>query len=154
MLVELLAQRGWGTSAGGVAGGAEDAPEAQDARGDAGDSTGGAHRHDCPPTEGAPGGRHDQSTGAPPAQSPCTCDGATPAACRICPVCQLIAFVQQVNPDAIERVADVVALAATALRDLATAQRDRRAGEAARDAQTTQGPAETEHGDEAGGAPR
>jgi hypothetical protein len=40
-------------------------------------------------------------------------------------VCQLISFVQQVNPDTIERVADFVGLAATALRDLATAQRER-----------------------------
>jgi hypothetical protein len=45
----------------------------------------------------------------------------------VCPVCQLIAFVQQVNPDTIEKVADFVGFAATALRDLATAQRERRA---------------------------
>ncbi|WP_256792083.1 hypothetical protein [Terrabacter sp. Ter38] len=57
----------------------------------------------------------------------CTCGGTTPAACRACPVCQLIAFVQQVNPDTIEKVADFVGFAATALRDLATAQRERHA---------------------------
>ena len=57
----------------------------------------------------------------------CTCGGTTPAACRVCPVCQLIAFVQQVNPDTIDKVADFVGFAATALRDLATAQRERRA---------------------------
>jgi hypothetical protein len=45
----------------------------------------------------------------------------------VCPVCQLIAFVQQVDPDTIEKVADFVGFAATALRDLATAQRERRA---------------------------
>jgi len=45
----------------------------------------------------------------------------------VCPVCQLIAFVQQVNPDTIDKVADFVGFAATALRDLATAQRERRA---------------------------
>jgi hypothetical protein len=44
----------------------------------------------------------------------------------VCPVCQLIAFVQQVNPDTIDKVADFVGFAATALRDLATAQRERR----------------------------
>ena len=43
----------------------------------------------------------------------------------MCPVCQLISFVQQVNPETIERVADFVGFAATALRDLATAQRER-----------------------------
>ncbi|MCU1536680.1 MAG: hypothetical protein JWP82_1031 [Humibacillus sp.] len=34
---------------------------------------------------------------------------------------------QQVNPETIERVADLVGFAATALRDLATAQRERTA---------------------------
>ena len=42
-----------------------------------------------------------------------------PAACRLCPVCQLISFVQRVSPETLERVADVVELAATGLRDLA-----------------------------------
>lgn len=70
-------------------------------------------------------GRSDsRSEGSPGA---CTCGGTTPAACRVCPVCQLIAFVQQVNPDTIDKVADFVGFAATALRDLATAQRERRA---------------------------
>ena len=55
----------------------------------------------------------------------CTCGGQQPASCRVCPVCQLIAFVQQVSPDTIDRVADFVGFAATALRDLATAQRER-----------------------------
>lgn len=55
----------------------------------------------------------------------CTCGGITPAACRLCPVCQLIAFVQQVSPDTVERVAEIVDLAATALRDLAQSQRER-----------------------------
>jgi hypothetical protein len=43
----------------------------------------------------------------------------------VCPVCQVIAFVQQVNPETIDKVADFVGFAATALRDLATAQRQR-----------------------------
>jgi hypothetical protein len=41
-------------------------------------------------------------------------------------VCQLIAFVQRIDPEAIDRLAEVVELAATGLRDLATAQRGRR----------------------------
>jgi hypothetical protein len=41
-------------------------------------------------------------------------------------VCQLIAFVQRIEPETIERFADVVGFAATALRDLATVQRERR----------------------------
>jgi hypothetical protein len=43
----------------------------------------------------------------------------------VCPVCQLIAFVQRVSPDTIDRLADVVELAATGLRDLAVVQRSR-----------------------------
>ena len=70
-------------------------------------------------------GRSDGRSNARPGV--CTCGGTTPAACRVCPVCQLIAFVQQVNPDTIDKVADFVGFAATALRDLATAQRERRA---------------------------
>lgn len=56
----------------------------------------------------------------------CTCGGQTPQACRVCPVCQLISFVQKVSPETIERVADFALFAATALRDLAVAQRERR----------------------------
>jgi hypothetical protein len=54
----------------------------------------------------------------------CTCGG--PPVCRICPLCQLISFVQRIDPDAIDRLAEVVELAATGLRDLATVQRGRR----------------------------
>jgi hypothetical protein len=44
----------------------------------------------------------------------------------VCPVCQLIAFVQRVSPETIDRLADVVELAATGLRDLAVVQHARR----------------------------
>ncbi|MDV3221586.1 hypothetical protein [Intrasporangium sp.] len=71
----------------------------------------------------------------------CTCGGTTPAACRLCPVCQLIALVQKVSPEALEQVAEVIDLAATALRDLAQAQRDRKAGGAGSSTPT----ADTEH---------
>jgi hypothetical protein len=95
MLVDLLARQGWG-----------------------GDRTTGARQHDdaapAPEAGAAPG------TG----RSECTCGGTTPSACRICPVCQLISFVKQVSPETIDRVAEIVDLAATALRDLAQAQRD------------------------------
>lgn len=65
-----------------------------------------------------PAGSADPSAG-----TGCTCGG--PAACRLCPLCQLIAFIQRVDPEAIDRLAEVVELAATGLRDLATAQRGR-----------------------------
>ncbi len=65
----------------------------------------------------------DAGSTALPGGGECTCGGAAPAACRICPVCQVIAFVQKVNPDTIERIADFATFAATALRDVASAQR-------------------------------
>ncbi len=106
---------------------------------------GAAHAHDHAADPASPAA--DQ-TGPDAARRPegtageCTCGGTTPAACRVCPVCQLIAFVQQVNPDTIEKVADFVGFAATALRDLATAQRERRAEPAPdRDGDSTDAPA-------------
>lgn len=81
--------------------------------------------------------RGDDPTGRAAATGECTCGGTTPAACRVCPVCQVISFVQQISPDTIERFADIVDLAATGLRDLAAAQRDRhgtRAGATAQEA--------------------
>ena len=111
LLVELLSRRSWSSTSGMPSG---------SSRGERAGSA--AHDHDAGHTTG-PGtaGRPDGPAGE------CTCGGTTPAACRVCPVCQLIAFVQQVNPDTIEKVADFVGFAATALRDLATAQRERRA---------------------------
>jgi hypothetical protein len=47
----------------------------------------------------------------------------------VCPVCQVIALVQQVSPDTIERVADFVGFAAGALRELAAAQREQQASQ-------------------------
>ena len=131
LLVDLLSRRGWGAGTGMPS--ASSHAHAHRAAGD------GSHGHDGAGDEAndpdAPG--HDASgatSGARPGGIPlgdgrqgpeCTCGGREPAACRVCPVCQLISFVQQVNPDTIERVADFVGFAATALRDLATAQRER-----------------------------
>ena len=107
LLVDLLSARGWGTTGGAT--GSSGSPGSDDTSASSGS---------------APAGDRDASTG--PEAHECTCGGRTPAACTVCPVCQLIAFVQRIEPDAIERFADVVGLAATALRDLATAQRERR----------------------------
>ncbi|WP_330473603.1 hypothetical protein [Terrabacter sp. C0L_2] len=137
LLVDLLSQRGWG-------GGSSRMPSAAH-HGHAA-SSGGEADEDARSTDGPtspngsadPDAPHDPtgSTGSTGARSECTCGGTTPAACRVCPVCQLIAFVQQVNPDTIDRVADFVGFAATALRDLATAQRERRPEPGAADADT------------------
>ena len=126
LLVDLLSRRGWGAGAGMPSASAhtpadaaaraatsapEGAPEAHD------------HAHAGRTDDGARPGGIPLGDGR---QGPeCTCGGREPAACRMCPVCQLISFVQQVNPDTIERVADFVGFAATALRDLATSQRER-----------------------------
>ncbi|MHA3836224.1 hypothetical protein ACXR8F_10935 [Terrabacter sp. AAH1] len=117
LLVDLLSQRGWGAPSRMPSG-------TSDANGHSADRAHEQPHHDHPAAD--PSDRPDGSDDRHSARSDCTCGGTTPAACRVCPVCQLIAFVQQVNPDTIDRVADFVGFAATALRDLATAQRERR----------------------------
>jgi hypothetical protein len=131
LLVELLSRRGWGADGGMPSASshttAHGQPRAGSSSAPPGSANGTGAGHDDPatdPTGGAarPGGTPLTDAGQAPE---CTCGGREPAACRVCPVCQLISFVQQVNPDTIERVADFVGFAATALRDLATAQRER-----------------------------
>jgi hypothetical protein len=112
LLVDLLSARGWGAGNGST--GAAGATRADGAT----PSDGSRLRDSSPADDREPRPGADAHE--------CTCGGRTPAACSVCPVCQLIAFVQRIEPDAIERFADVVGLAATALRDLATAQRERR----------------------------
>lgn len=116
-LIEMLAAggawgaavRGSGSGAAGRSGGHQGARGTPDGDGpDAG--------------EGAPRTQH-----AGAAQHTCTCGGSTPLACRLCPVCQLISFLSSISPDTIDRAADMVGLAATALRDLAATQRARHA---------------------------
>ena len=124
LLVDLLSRRTWSGGSRMPSG---------DSRGER--AGGAAHGHDHATGPASPAGDQAGPDATRRADGPageCTCGGTTPAACRVCPVCQLIAFVQQVNPDTIEKVADFVGFAATALRDLATAQRERRA-EPARD---------------------
>ena len=129
LLVDLLSRRGWGAGSGMPSAssrtpadraaeghhhgaGHADAGQADAEQADAGHADTGARPGGIPLGDGR--------------QAPeCTCGGREPAACKVCPVCQLISFVQQVNPDTIERVADLVGFAATALRDLAAAPRER-----------------------------
>ena len=106
LLVDLLSARGWGGPGAGHSN-RSDRSDQSDRSGDGSAQGSGA-------------------TGSRAQRGECTCGGTTPAACRMCPVCQLISFVQRLSPDSLERVADVVELAATGLRDLAHAQRDRR----------------------------
>ncbi|WP_374969417.1 hypothetical protein [Terrabacter sp. BE26] len=109
LLVELLSRRGWPRPSGMPSGAPRDR------------ATGGS----AEPGSAAGASEKPSRQDAEQPVGECTCGGTTPSACRVCPVCQLIAFVKQVNPDTIDRVADFVAFAATALHDLATAQRER-----------------------------
>lgn len=132
LLVDLLSRRGWGAGSG-MPSASSRTPADHAAEG----HHHGAGHADAAHDDVRPDGSDDTGhadTGARPGGIPlgderqapeCTCGGREPAACKVCPVCQLISFVQQVNPDTIERVADFVGFAATALRDLATAQRER-----------------------------
>ncbi|TQM63003.1 hypothetical protein [Humibacillus xanthopallidus] len=131
LLVELLSRRGWGAGGGMPSASSHTTAHEQPGAGSssapraAADGAGGSHDGAATDSAGA-GARPGGIPLTDARQAPeCTCGGREPAACRVCPVCQIISFVQQVNPDTIERVADFVGFAATALRDLATAQRER-----------------------------
>lgn len=122
-LVELLS--GYAATAGSRAGSAGGRPPAGAADASA---AAGAGRDDstarAAPDDSFAGATGGSTGGSASGAAECTCGG--PSASRICPVCQLIAFVQRIDPEAIDRLAEVVELAATGLRDLATAQRGRR----------------------------
>lgn len=75
----------------------------------------------APKTAGRPDPRDDPSDG--------TCgscgherDG-TPVACKLCPLCQGIAFLRSVRPETVDRLADLVSALAATLRDVATQSR-------------------------------
>lgn len=51
--------------------------------------------------------------------------------CRVCPVCRVLAVVRSINPDTLERVADVVDLLSDGLRTYASGRREVAAREAA-----------------------
>lgn len=123
-LVEMLAAAGgpWmgtgGPDAARSARGAARATESSDGAGPSGHEPNGDSRD-----RSAPGG--PEAAGS----RTCTCGGTPPQSCRLCPVCQVIAFVSSISPETIDRAADLVAFAAVALRDLATAQRERQGAE-------------------------
>lgn len=62
-------------------------------------------------------------------QSDSTCSacgserGRTPAACKLCPLCQGIALLRSVRPETVDRLADLVSAVASTLRDVATQSR-------------------------------
>lgn len=48
---------------------------------------------------------------------------STPVACKLCPLCQGIAFMRSVRPETVDRLADLASAVASTLRDLATQSR-------------------------------
>ena len=48
---------------------------------------------------------------------------STPVACKLCPVCQGIAFIRSVRPETVDRLADLASALASTLRDLASQSR-------------------------------
>lgn len=78
---------------------------------------------------GSPG--ESKASGPDPSDDPTdgTCrscgrerDG-TPVACRLCPLCQGIAFLRSVRPETVDRLADLASAVAATLRDVATQSR-------------------------------
>ncbi|MEP7035382.1 MAG: hypothetical protein ABI662_01060 [Dermatophilaceae bacterium] len=47
----------------------------------------------------------------------------TPVACKLCPVCQGIAFIRSVRPETVDRLADFASAVASTLRDVASQTR-------------------------------
>lgn len=83
-----------------------------------------------PRAAGSPGGR--SAWGASnnrdaPSDSTCSAcggeRGGTPVACKLCPLCQGIAFLRSVRPETVDRLADLASAVAATLRDVATQSR-------------------------------
>ncbi|HEX7462430.1 MAG TPA: hypothetical protein VF317_09675 [Dermatophilaceae bacterium] len=72
----------------------------------------------------APDGSEDQKRSSDGVCS--SCGGhkdSTPVACKLCPLCQGIAFMRSVRPETVDRLADLASAVASTLRDLATQSR-------------------------------
>ena len=110
-LIEAMASMARSTAGGG--GGQAPSPYAD---GPAQDSSPGAQ--DASPE---PDDRHGSTHGV------CgSCGGerdGTPVACKLCPVCQGIAFIRSVRPETVDRLADFASALASTLRDVATQSR-------------------------------
>lgn len=59
----------------------------------------------------------------------CTCDAAAvQAVCQVCPVCRVAAFLAEVRPETVERVADVLGMVVGSLEAFAAQRRSEMAG--------------------------
>ncbi|MEO8517571.1 MAG: hypothetical protein ABI438_00210 [Dermatophilaceae bacterium] len=75
----------------------------------------------------APDHDHRDDKGDEPSEGVCSaCGGereSTPVACKLCPLCQGIAFIRSVRPETVDRLADLASVVASSLRDLAAQSR-------------------------------
>lgn len=73
-----------------------------------------------------PPGGSDHREDTPDDGTCSACGGAsdsTPAACKLCPLCQGIAFLRSIRPETVDRLADLATAVAVSLRDVATQSR-------------------------------
>ena len=115
-------------------GGAPDAPDAPDEP-DAPETQTGAHlggdreardraTGDRRNGEQPAGGHEADDESLPGVCSACGADGdATPASCRICPLCRGIAVLRSVRPETVDLLADLALSVAAGLRDVASRAR-------------------------------
>lgn len=86
---------------------------------------------DGPARESAPSAAHEGSpssdNGDEPLNGACSACGSvrdsTPVACKLCPMCQGIAFIRSIRPETVDRLADLAAAVASGLRDMAAQSR-------------------------------
>jgi hypothetical protein len=85
---------------------------------------------DGPAQDSSPGAQDaspEQDDGQGSTHGVCSsCGGerdSTPVACKLCPVCQGIAFIRSVRPETVDRLADFASALASTLRDVATQSR-------------------------------
>lgn len=67
-------------------------------------------------------------------------DEGVPAACRVCPVCQLIAAFQQVRPETVRHLADAAASLTAALAELVPTKEGSASGGTGQRSQATRDP--------------
>lgn len=59
----------------------------------------------------------------PSGERSCSCTDSAPAVCKVCPVCRVGAFLEELSPDVMERVADLIAMVAGSLHAAAETRR-------------------------------
>ena len=97
----------------------------QDSSPYAGGPAWGSHPPDASGRSDRGDGRSDR--GEDPSNGACSACGrerdSTPVACKLCPLCQGIAFLRSVRPETVDRLADLASAVAATLRDVATQSR-------------------------------